>query len=107
MIAELNKVFVAVGFPKLDPDKSRTALEHTDSLLWMEYRKTKWNQPPHLDLEELCTKNPKSPSTLESTSAPRGSAPRTRNQPQPRGALHQDLCDALIVREVDGLANVR
>ncbi|KAM0983706.1 hypothetical protein ACFX2C_011220 [Malus domestica] len=37
----LNKVFVAVGFPKRDPDKIRTALEHTDSLLWMEYRKTK------------------------------------------------------------------
>ncbi|KAL6294943.1 hypothetical protein ACE6H2_003085 [Prunus campanulata] len=37
----LNKVFVAVGFPKRDPDKIRTALEHTDALLWMEYRKTK------------------------------------------------------------------
>ncbi|XP_048433302.1 serotonin N-acetyltransferase 2, chloroplastic-like [Pyrus x bretschneideri] len=32
----LNKVFVAVGFPKQDPDKIQMAL------LWMEYRKTKW-----------------------------------------------------------------
>ncbi|KAM1987386.1 hypothetical protein ACFX15_034656 [Malus domestica] len=39
----LNKVFVAVGFLKWDPNKIWTALEHTDSLLWMEYRKMKWS----------------------------------------------------------------
>ncbi|KAB2621341.1 N-acetyltransferase ycf52 [Pyrus ussuriensis x Pyrus communis] len=46
-IAELNldhfsKVFVALGFLKQDTDKIQTTLEHTDSLLWMEYKKTKW-----------------------------------------------------------------
>ncbi|CAK9157365.1 unnamed protein product [Ilex paraguariensis] len=36
----LNSVFVAVGFPKRDTTKIRVALEHTDSLLWIEYEKT-------------------------------------------------------------------
>ncbi|XP_026382380.1 serotonin N-acetyltransferase 2, chloroplastic-like [Papaver somniferum] len=39
---QLNTVFVAVGFPKRDTNKIRIALEHTDSLLWIEdtrYRK--------------------------------------------------------------------
>ncbi|KAI4314026.1 hypothetical protein L6164_026969 [Bauhinia variegata] len=36
----LNSVFVAVGFPKRDPEKIRIALENTESLLWVEYRKT-------------------------------------------------------------------
>ena len=36
----LNSVFVAVGFPKRDPQKIRVALENTDSLLWVEYTKT-------------------------------------------------------------------
>lgn len=37
---ELNGVFVAVGFPKRDPEKIRVALEHTDSMVWVEQRKT-------------------------------------------------------------------
>ncbi|KAF6157457.1 hypothetical protein GIB67_004395 [Kingdonia uniflora] len=37
----LNTVFVSVGFPKRDPEKIKIALEHTDALLWIEYRKTK------------------------------------------------------------------
>ncbi|XP_018818545.1 serotonin N-acetyltransferase 2, chloroplastic [Juglans regia] len=37
---DLNTVFVAVGFPKRDPQKIRLALENTDSLLWVEYKKT-------------------------------------------------------------------
>ncbi|KAK2976395.1 hypothetical protein RJ640_008105 [Escallonia rubra] len=37
----LNTVFVAVGFPRRDTDKIRLALEHTDTLLWYEYEKTK------------------------------------------------------------------
>ncbi|XP_062111259.1 GCN5-related N-acetyltransferase 1, chloroplastic [Humulus lupulus] len=36
----LNKVFVAVGFPKRDTDKIRIALDNTDALLWIEYEKT-------------------------------------------------------------------
>uniref|UniRef100_A0A803QAC8 N-acetyltransferase domain-containing protein n=1 Tax=Cannabis sativa TaxID=3483 RepID=A0A803QAC8_CANSA len=36
----LNKVFVAVGFPKRDTDKIRIALENSDALLWIEYEKT-------------------------------------------------------------------
>ncbi|XP_058183603.1 GCN5-related N-acetyltransferase 1, chloroplastic [Rhododendron vialii] len=40
-LAHLNSVFAAVGFPKRDPDKIRTALDHTDCLLWVEYEKTK------------------------------------------------------------------
>ncbi|XP_056686523.1 GCN5-related N-acetyltransferase 1, chloroplastic [Spinacia oleracea] len=36
----LNSVFVAVGFPRRDPDKIRVALEHTDSLIWVQYNKT-------------------------------------------------------------------
>ncbi|GLT63450.1 hypothetical protein SLA2020_360150 [Shorea laevis] len=36
----LNSIFVAVGFPKRDPEKIKLALEHTDSLLWVEYSKT-------------------------------------------------------------------
>ncbi|XP_004490320.1 GCN5-related N-acetyltransferase 1, chloroplastic [Cicer arietinum] len=36
----LNKVFVAVGFPRRDPEKIRVALEHTDSMVWVEQRKT-------------------------------------------------------------------
>ncbi|PON74610.1 FkbH domain containing protein [Parasponia andersonii] len=38
---DLNKVFVAVGFPKRDPDKIRVALDNTDALLWIEYEKTR------------------------------------------------------------------
>jgi|UniRef100_A0A2N9H0Y5 ribosomal protein S18 acetylase RimI-like enzyme len=37
---QLNKVFVAVGFPKRDPQKIKVALENTNSLLWIEYLKT-------------------------------------------------------------------
>ncbi|GAB4840198.1 hypothetical protein Ancab_020963 [Ancistrocladus abbreviatus] len=36
----LNSVFVAVGFPRRDPQKIRVALENTHSLLWIEYVKT-------------------------------------------------------------------
>ncbi|GLT89892.1 hypothetical protein SLE2022_078530 [Rubroshorea leprosula] len=36
----LNSAFVAVGFPRRDPEKIKLALEHTDSQLWVEYRKT-------------------------------------------------------------------
>lgn len=37
---QLNSVFVAVGFPKRDTEKIRVALENTDTLLWVEYKKT-------------------------------------------------------------------
>ncbi|XP_055805741.1 serotonin N-acetyltransferase 2, chloroplastic [Solanum dulcamara] len=37
----LNSVFVAVGFPRRDTAKIQIALENTDSLLWIEYEKTK------------------------------------------------------------------
>ncbi|KAH0753658.1 hypothetical protein KY290_023928 [Solanum tuberosum] len=37
----LNSVFVAVGFPRRDTEKIQIALENTDSLLWIEYEKTK------------------------------------------------------------------
>ncbi|KAK9277634.1 hypothetical protein L1049_007180 [Liquidambar formosana] len=37
----LNSVFVAVGFPRRDTEKIRVALENTDTLLWVEYEKTK------------------------------------------------------------------
>ncbi|KAK4357942.1 hypothetical protein RND71_023552 [Anisodus tanguticus] len=37
----LNSVFVAVGFPRRDTDKIQLALENTDSLVWIEYEKTK------------------------------------------------------------------
>ncbi|KAG9440155.1 hypothetical protein H6P81_020320 [Aristolochia fimbriata] len=37
---QLNSIFVAVGFPRRDPEKVRVALEHTPSLLWIEHRKT-------------------------------------------------------------------
>ncbi|CAN4121979.1 unnamed protein product [Withania somnifera] len=36
----LNSIFVAVGFPRRDTSKIQLALEHTDSLLWIEHRKT-------------------------------------------------------------------
>ncbi|EEF47652.1 N-acetyltransferase, putative [Ricinus communis] len=36
----LNSVFVAVGFPKRDPEKIKLALENTSSLLWVEHKKT-------------------------------------------------------------------
>ncbi|PIA57568.1 hypothetical protein AQUCO_00600349v1 [Aquilegia coerulea] len=36
----LNTIFVSVGFPKRDPEKIKIALQHTDSLLWIEYTKT-------------------------------------------------------------------
>ncbi|XP_050224311.1 serotonin N-acetyltransferase 2, chloroplastic [Mercurialis annua] len=36
----LNSVFVAVGFPKRDPEKIKLALENTSSLLWIEHTKT-------------------------------------------------------------------
>jgi len=39
----LNKVFVAVGFPRRDPEKIRIALEHTDSLVWIQERKSQNN----------------------------------------------------------------
>lgn len=39
-IDQLNSIFVAVGFPRREPDKIRLALEHTDSLLWVHYEKT-------------------------------------------------------------------
>lgn len=38
---DLNGVFVAVGFPRRDPEKIRVALEHTESVLWVENRKTR------------------------------------------------------------------
>ncbi|XP_009774327.1 GCN5-related N-acetyltransferase 1, chloroplastic-like [Nicotiana tabacum] len=37
----LNSVFVAVGFPRRDTTKIQLALENTDSLMWIEYEKTK------------------------------------------------------------------
>ncbi|OIW04688.1 hypothetical protein TanjilG_00124 [Lupinus angustifolius] len=37
----LNTIFVAVGFPRRDTEKIKVALEHTESLIWVEYRKTK------------------------------------------------------------------
>ncbi|KAL5725640.1 aralkylamine N-acetyltransferase [Ranunculus cassubicifolius] len=37
----LNTIFLAVGFPKRDPVKVKIALENTDSVLWIEYVKTK------------------------------------------------------------------
>ncbi|XP_068655544.1 GCN5-related N-acetyltransferase 1, chloroplastic [Aristolochia californica] len=36
----LNSIFVAVGFPRRDPEKIRVALDHTPSLLWIEHTKT-------------------------------------------------------------------
>ncbi|KAM7256189.1 hypothetical protein ACFE04_011930 [Oxalis oulophora] len=36
----LNKIFVSVGFPRRDPEKIKVALQHTDSMLWVEYTKT-------------------------------------------------------------------
>ncbi|XVE85666.1 hypothetical protein DITRI_Ditri17bG0109100 [Diplodiscus trichospermus] len=36
----LNSIFVAVGFPRRDPEKIKLALEHTESMLWVEYKKT-------------------------------------------------------------------
>ncbi|KAE9595708.1 putative glucosamine-phosphate N-acetyltransferase transcription regulator GNAT family [Lupinus albus] len=38
---QLNTMFVAVGFPRRDTEKIKVALEHTESLIWVEYRKTK------------------------------------------------------------------
>ncbi|KAK2635949.1 hypothetical protein Ddye_030741 [Dipteronia dyeriana] len=37
---DLNKVFVAVGFPRRDPAKIKIALENTSCVLWMEYKKS-------------------------------------------------------------------
>ncbi|XP_058115012.1 GCN5-related N-acetyltransferase 1, chloroplastic [Magnolia sinica] len=37
---DLNTVFVRVGFPRRDPAKILTALQHTPSLLWIEHSKT-------------------------------------------------------------------
>lgn len=39
----LNKVFVAVGFPRRDPEKIRVALEHTDSMVWIQQKKSQNN----------------------------------------------------------------
>ncbi|KAK7333602.1 hypothetical protein VNO80_30379 [Phaseolus coccineus] len=39
-LEELNAVFVAVGFPRRDPEKIRLALEHTQAVLWVEHRRT-------------------------------------------------------------------
>ncbi|KAE8690913.1 putative S-acyltransferase [Hibiscus syriacus] len=36
----LNSVFVAVGFPRRDPEKIKLALEHTQSLLWVEHKRS-------------------------------------------------------------------
>ncbi|KDP31430.1 hypothetical protein JCGZ_11806 [Jatropha curcas] len=36
----LNSIFVAVGFPKRDPERIKLALENTNSLLWIEHKKT-------------------------------------------------------------------
>ncbi|KAI9071194.1 hypothetical protein K1719_046842 [Acacia pycnantha] len=38
---QLNAIFVAVGFPKRDPEKIRIALDNTETVLWVEYKKTK------------------------------------------------------------------
>ncbi|XP_054825470.1 serotonin N-acetyltransferase 2, chloroplastic [Prosopis cineraria] len=38
---QLNAIFVAVGFPKRDPQKIRIALDNTETVLWVEYKKTK------------------------------------------------------------------
>lgn len=38
---QLNTVFVSVGFPRRDTDKIRIALENTDTMLWVEYEKSK------------------------------------------------------------------
>ncbi|XP_051145888.1 serotonin N-acetyltransferase 2, chloroplastic [Andrographis paniculata] len=37
----LNSVFASVGFPRRDLEKIRTALEHTDAVVWAEYEKTR------------------------------------------------------------------
>ncbi|TYI46395.1 hypothetical protein E1A91_D13G104800v1 [Gossypium mustelinum] len=34
----LNSVFVAVGFPRRDTEKIKLALEHTQSILWVEHK---------------------------------------------------------------------
>ncbi|KAI3700013.1 hypothetical protein L2E82_44626 [Cichorium intybus] len=52
---QLNSGFVAVGFPKRDTDKIKEALEHTDSLLWVEYEKTKRDRDRGRLLEPLAT----------------------------------------------------
>lgn len=39
----LNKVFVAVGFPRRDPEKIHIALEHTDSMVWIQQKKSQNN----------------------------------------------------------------
>lgn len=39
-LEQLNSVFVAVGFPRRDPEKIKLALENTDSLLWVEHKKS-------------------------------------------------------------------
>ncbi|MBA0667805.1 hypothetical protein Goklo_000835, partial [Gossypium klotzschianum] len=36
----LNSVFVAVGFPRRDTEKIKLALEHTQSILWVEHKKS-------------------------------------------------------------------
>ncbi|KAK9105357.1 hypothetical protein Scep_022201 [Stephania cephalantha] len=36
----LNTVFASVGFPKRDTAKIRTALDHTDAMLWIEHAKS-------------------------------------------------------------------
>ncbi|KAK8508008.1 hypothetical protein V6N13_055472 [Hibiscus sabdariffa] len=36
----LNSVFVAVGFPRRDPEKIKLALEHTQSMLWVQHKKS-------------------------------------------------------------------
>ncbi|GLT37617.1 hypothetical protein SLA2020_119230, partial [Shorea laevis] len=39
-VDHLNSIFVAVGFPRQDPEKIKLVLEHIHSLLWVEYNKT-------------------------------------------------------------------
>ncbi|XP_020204511.1 serotonin N-acetyltransferase 2, chloroplastic [Cajanus cajan] len=40
-LEELNAVFVAVGFPRREPERIRVALEHTEAVVWVEQRKTR------------------------------------------------------------------
>ncbi|CAN1310767.1 Serotonin N-acetyltransferase 2, chloroplastic [Linum perenne] len=38
---QLNTVFVAVGFPRRDPEKIKLALENTSSLLWIQHNRSR------------------------------------------------------------------
>ncbi|CAN0913242.1 Serotonin N-acetyltransferase 2, chloroplastic [Linum grandiflorum] len=38
---QLNTVFVAVGFPRREPEKIKIALDHTSSLLWVQHERSR------------------------------------------------------------------